>query len=275
VRNTSAAFQPGTPFLEQRQALEALIADVQLGLGDRVVDSSRCASNLMQAEIKAYKVALGNYNNGFLAVQDHVKRVVGWELSCSNDKERACYRHAIKLVNRLGRHAIKLVNRLGHARWVPHVEKSGVPCPTCVGKELVHTVLNKFADRFFWTPRGADGDLVQAASSCHAREGDDQGEDGPPEEEETKLEQEPGRTKGKRGRKGASACFVDDRSPKNREYAEVAFARAVGFRVYLNGAWAAGGRVHTHSLPDGTLVEVRTPKLSLVPAFRTCDNPSA
>jgi hypothetical protein len=113
----------------------------------------------MQAEINAYKVALGNYNNGFLAVQKHVKRAVGWELSRGNDKERACYWHAIKLVKR---HAS------ASARWVPHVEKSGVPCPTCVGKEQIHSVLNKFADTFLWTPRGADGSQVQADSSSQA-----------------------------------------------------------------------------------------------------------
>jgi hypothetical protein len=155
----------------------------------------------MQAEINAYKVALGNYNNGFLAVQKHVKRAVGWELSRGNlnDKERACYWHAIKLVKR---HASASV------RWVPHGEKSGVPCPTCVGKEQIHSVLNKFADTFPWTPRGADGSQVQADSSCHAREGDDQGEDGPPEEEKTNLKQEdkPTRTKEKREKKPASAC---------------------------------------------------------------------
>jgi hypothetical protein len=35
----------------------------------------------MQSEINAYKVAVVNHSNGFLAVQDHVKRLVGWEFS--------------------------------------------------------------------------------------------------------------------------------------------------------------------------------------------------
>lgn len=241
-------FQPGTPFLAQRQALDTLIRQVREGLTSPLLDWSKSAFNLMQSEINAYKVAVVNYSNGFLAVQDQVKRLVGWEFSRCDTRESACYFHFCRLVNR-------------HAPWQPHIrDETAAPCPTCTGNQLVHAVLDMFAGTYPWVP-------PQDRERAHYGDNDDGREQ---EEEEEKHEAAAGETEKvvkKRGRKPASAPYVDDRSPKKRRQAEV-FARAVGFRVVLNRMWQDGGRVHHKQQKDGSLVEIRPPTLCLVPHVR-------
>jgi hypothetical protein len=56
-----------------------MISQVRDSLLKPLLDWSKSAFNLMQSEINALKVAVGNYSNGFLAVQDHwhVNQLVG------------------------------------------------------------------------------------------------------------------------------------------------------------------------------------------------------
>ncbi len=169
-----------------------------------------------------------------------MKRLVGWELSRSHVSERVCHSHFTKLVN-------------WHAPWQPHLDDTGAPCPTCGGNQLVRKVLDMFAGMYPWVP-------------ASLREQPDNG-DRDEEEEEKKHEPAAGDDKKedkRRGKKPASAPYVDDRSPKKRRQAE-AFARAVAFRVVMNQMWQADGRVHTKRQKDGTLVEIRPPRLCLVP----------
>jgi hypothetical protein len=84
-------YQASMPCVDQRLALDSLIERMQAGLTPALLlDWSAKAVNLMQAEINAYKVALGSYCNGFLGVRAHIKRLVGWELSRSWGAESAC-----------------------------------------------------------------------------------------------------------------------------------------------------------------------------------------
>jgi hypothetical protein len=48
-------FQPGAPFLTQRQAVDMLCRQVREGLGSLLLDSTKSALNPMQSEINAYR----------------------------------------------------------------------------------------------------------------------------------------------------------------------------------------------------------------------------